>query len=155
VSCPHLEELIELQPGQKRRRRRAQYGSLGAAVAGEAGRFHVTGTMELVGLAVSRGQGRWRGTRMAPGVTTHHLVPESQRVARSKRGVDAAQEEGDATEPENSDRENISGGDGDGVTAAPKGAMTMSRDLMPPPHQARNFGLIKPRYPSLRVRRNS
>jgi hypothetical protein len=39
-----------------------------------------------------------------------------------------------------------------GMTAAPKGAMTMSRDLMPPPHQTRDFGLTKPRYPSSQVR---
>ena len=42
-----------------------------------------------------------------------------------------------------------------GMTAAPKGAMTMSQDLMPPPQQAGNFGLNKPRYPSSRVTRFS
>ena len=53
---------------------------------------------------------------LAPdGAGRHNLspLPQRRRVARSRRGVDAAQEEGDAAEPENSDRENISGGDGD------------------------------------------
>ena len=46
----------------------------------------------------------------------HNLspLPQRRRVARSGRGVDAPQEEGDAAEPENSDGENISVGDGDG-----------------------------------------
>ena len=46
----------------------------------------------------------------------HNLspLPQSQRGTRSQPGADAPQEEGDAAEPENSDGENISVGDGDG-----------------------------------------
>ena len=54
---------------------------------------------------------------LAPdGAGRHNLspLPQRRRVARSQPGVDAPQEEGDAAEPENSDGENISVGDGDG-----------------------------------------
>ena len=113
VSRPHPTNLSELQPGQKRRRRPAQYGTLGAAVAGQAGRFHVTWDDGEAGFGSISGSGRM--TLAPDGAGRHNLspLPQSQRVTRSRRGVDAAQEEGDAAEPENSDRENISGGDGD------------------------------------------
>ena len=103
VSRPHPHEYDSLQPGQKRRRRRAQYGTLGAAVAGQAGRFHVTWDDGEAGFGSISGSGRMP---LAPyGAGRHNLspLPQRRRVARSRRGVDAAQEEGDAAEPENSD----------------------------------------------------
>ena len=114
VSRPHPHEYDSLRPGQKRRRRRAQYGTLGAAVAGQAGCFHVTWDDGEAGFGSIEGSGRM--TLAPDGAGRHNLspVPQRPRVARSQPGVDAPQEEGDAAEPENSDGENISGGDGDG-----------------------------------------
>ena len=109
VSRPHPTKLSELQPGEKRRRRPAQYGMLGDAVAGERGRFHVTWDDGEAGFGSFSGSGKM--TLATDGAGRHNLspLPQRRRVARSGRGVDAAQEEGDAAEPENSDVENISG----------------------------------------------
>ena len=62
-------------------------------------------------------------TLHADGAGRHNLSPQSQsqRGTRSRRGVDAPQEEGDAAEPENSDGKHISGGDGDGDDGGAEG----------------------------------
>ena len=114
VSRPHPTKKIELQPGQKRRRRAAQYGTLGDAVAGQPGRFHVRWDDGGAGFGSFSGPGKM--TLHSDDAGRHNLspLPQSQRGTRSGRGVDAPQEEGDAAEPDNSDGENISGGDGDG-----------------------------------------
>ena len=121
VSRPHPTKLVELQPGQKRRRRPAQYGTLGAAVAGVRGSFHVTRDDGEAGFGSISGSGRM--TLDPDGAGRHNLspLPQSQRGTRSQPGVDAPQEEGDAAEPESSDHENISGGDGDGDDGGAEG----------------------------------
>ena len=121
VSRPHPNEYGSLQPGQKLWRRRAQYGTLGAAVAGQAGRFHVTWDDGGAWYGSISGSGRMT---LAPyGVGGHNLspLPQHRRVTRSQPGVDAPQQEGDAAEPEKSDRENISGEDGDGDDGGTEG----------------------------------
>ena len=71
VSRPHPTNLSELQPGQKRRRRPAQYGTLGAAVAGERGRFHVTWDDGEAGFGSISGSGRM--TLAPDGAGRHNL----------------------------------------------------------------------------------
>ena len=73
VSRPHPTDEEDLQPGRQRRSRKRQCGTLGDAVDGETGRFHVTQDGGKPGKAASRGQGGWRSIRMAPGVTMRHL----------------------------------------------------------------------------------
>ena len=121
VSHSHPHEYDSLQPGQKRRKRRAQYGTLGAAVVGEAGRFHVRWDDE--GARVGSVSGPEKMTLHPDDAGRHNLspLPQSQRGTRSQPGVDAPQEEGDAAEPESSDHENISGGDGDGDDGGAEG----------------------------------
>ena len=114
MSRPHATEYGTLQPGQKHRKKRRVFGKLGAAVDGETGRFSVRWDDGDTGFGSISGSEKM--TLAPDGAGRHNLspLPQSQRVTRSRRGVDAAQEEGDAAEPENSDVENISGGDGDG-----------------------------------------
>ena len=83
-------------------------------MAGQAGRFHVTWDDAEAGFGSISESGRM--TLAPDSAGRHNLspVPQRRRVTRPQPGVDAAQEGGDAAEPENSDRENISGGDGDG-----------------------------------------
>ena len=121
VSRPHPTAYDTLQPGFKKRKKARVFGTLVAAVDGETGRFRVRWDDGETGFGSFSGSGKM--TLHSDGAGRHDLspVPQRRRVARSGRGVDAAQEEGDAAEPENSDGENISGGDGDGDDGGAEG----------------------------------
>ena len=121
VSRPHPTAFDTLQPGQKRRKKARVFGTLGAAVAGQAGRFCVRWDDGETGVGSVSGPEKM--TLHSDGAGRHNLspLPQSQRGTRSQPGVDAPQEEGDAAEPENSDRENISVGDGDGDDGGAEG----------------------------------
>ena len=88
---------------------------------------------------------------MAPGVKTYHLYV----VLRKLRGLNLAKMPERRRETARNPRIPFAKISLVvmvlGTTTAPKRA-TMSQDLRPPPLLARDFGMIKPRYPSSQVR---
>jgi hypothetical protein len=76
VSRPHPTQLDPLQPGQKRRRRPAQYGTRLHAVPGETGRFRVRWDDGSEGEGSIKGAGRME--LLADGAGRHNRSPLPQ-----------------------------------------------------------------------------
>jgi len=121
VSRPHASEYDPAQSGLIRRKRRRLYGTLIGAVAGRPGLYNVRWDDGALVDGCSKGQDRMKLHEDGAGRHVSSPLGRSSRVARSQPREDAGEEEGDDAEPENSDRENISGGDGDGVDGIVEG----------------------------------